>query len=128
VPPTTRYDFSLKINRGTFTTAQTRGGSANVKDFRATLSITQPLFSRRAALGVHGAGRGRRGIDRIAAATVALQVLQAWLRAAEAYRRQPAAGADAAEHLRWPGGRSRRNRARFRPAARRSGVDARRCV
>ena len=109
------YDFSMKINQGTFTTADLQGapGSFNnpaaIADFQTSITLTQPIYSRRALLGVDmaraeagavGLDRERRGEE------VAHQVLQAWFgaRAAEAYLETAIrAEEDAAEHLRLAG-------------------------
>lgn len=109
------YDFSLKINQGTFTPADLQGAPATfngpdpISDFQTTLTITQPLWSRRASLGVEiaRAEEGAVGHERERRREeVAHRVLQAWLgaQAAEAYRETTIrAEEDAAEHLRLAG-------------------------
>lgn len=109
------YDFSFKINQGSFTPADLRGapGTFNdpdpISDFQTSLTLTQPLWSRRASLGIaiakaeQGAVSHERERRR---EEVAHRVLQAWLGAgaAEAYREAAIhAEADAAEHLRLAG-------------------------
>jgi outer membrane protein TolC len=109
------YDFSMKINQGNFSPADLQGapGTFNdpdpIGDFQTSLTLTQPIYSRRAALGVALAraeavsvslDRDRRREE------VAHQVLLAWLgaQAAEAYRETAIqAEEDAAEHLRLAG-------------------------
>jgi outer membrane protein len=106
------YDFSMKVNQGAFTGADLQGapGSFNnpdpISDFQTTLTVTQPLYARRATLGVQlaqaeasavGLDQTRRRED------VAHAALQAWLasKAAAAYDEAAAqAEEDAAEHLR----------------------------
>jgi outer membrane protein TolC len=109
------YDFSLKINQGTFTPADLQGAPATfndpdpISDFQTSLTLTQPLWSRRASLGVEiaRAEEGAVGHERERRREeVAHRVLQAWLgaRAAEAYRETAIrAEDDAAEHLRLAG-------------------------
>lgn len=109
------YDFSLKINQGNFTTADLMGapGTFNdpepISDFQTSLTISQPLWSRRAALGVEiaRAEEGAVGHERERRREeVAYRVLQAWLgaMAAEAYLETALrAEEDAAEHLRLAG-------------------------
>ena len=106
------YDFSMKINQGNFTTADLQGapGTFNnpdpIGDFQTSITLTQPIYSRRAFLGVEMA-RGEAGavnLDRERRREeIAHQVMQAWLgaKAAEAYRETAMrAEEDAAEHLR----------------------------
>lgn len=106
------YDFSLKINQGGFSSSDLQGAPDSfnnpspISDFQTSLTLTQPLYSRRAALGVAMA-RGEAAavsLDRERRREeVANTVLQAWLQsiAAEAYREAAAkAEEDAAEHLR----------------------------
>ena len=106
------YDFSMKINQGTFTAADLQGapGSFNdpdpISDFQTSLTVTQPLFARRATLGVAMA-RGEAaaaGLDhQRRREEVAHDALRAWLgsKAAEAYvEAADKAEEDAAEHLR----------------------------
>ncbi len=106
------WDFSMKINQGNFTPTDLQGapGTFNapdpISDFQTSLSVSQPLWSRRASLGVEmaraevgavGHERERRREE------VAHRVLQAWLgaQAAEAYQETAArVEEDAAEHLR----------------------------
>lgn len=109
------YDFSLKINQGNFTTADLMGapGTFNdpepISDFQTSLTISQPLWSRRASLGVEiaRAEEGAVGHERERRREeVAHRVLQAWLgaMAAEAYLETALrAEEDAAEHLRLAG-------------------------
>jgi len=109
------YDFSMKINQGQFTPADLQGapGTFNnpdpINDFQTSLTITQPLYSRRATLGVEmaRAEAGAVGLDRDRRREeVVYQVLQAWLgaRAAEAYLETAIrAEEDASEHLRLAG-------------------------
>jgi outer membrane protein TolC len=106
------YDFSMKINQGTFTAADLQGapGSFNdpaaISDFQTGLTLVQPIYSRRAILGVRMAKTeaGAVSLDRVRRREeVAHQVLQAWLgaQAAEAYLETAIrAEEDAAEHLR----------------------------
>lgn len=109
------WDFSMKINQGNFTPADLQGapGTFNdpepISDFQTSLTITQPLWSRRASLGVEmaraeavavGHERARRREE------VTHRVLQAWLgaQAAEAYRETAIrVEEDAAEHVRLAG-------------------------
>jgi len=109
------YDFSMKINQGNFTPADLQGAPgtfndpAAISDFQTNLTLTQPIYSRRALLGVAmakeeagavGLERERRGEE------VFHQVLQAWLgaQAAEAYLETAIrAEEDAAEHRRLAG-------------------------
>jgi len=109
------YGFSMKINQGNFTAADLQGapGTFNnpdpIRDFQTSLSVTQPIYSRRALLGVAMAqaeadavnlDRDRRREE------VAHRVLQAWLgaQAAEAYRETAIrAEEDAGEHQRLAG-------------------------
>lgn len=106
------YDFSLKINQGGFTTGDLQGAPdsfndpAAIGDYQTSLTLTQPLYSRRAGLGLELA-RGEVAavtLDRVRRREdVAHQVLQAWLGsvAAAAYLETAArAEEDAAEHLR----------------------------
>lgn len=109
------YDFSMKINQGNFTPADLQGapGTFNnpdpIGDFQTSLTLTQPIYSRRAILGVAmaRAEAGAVNLDRNRRREeVAHQVLQAWLgsQAAEAYRETAIrAEEDAAEHLRLAG-------------------------
>ena len=109
------YDFSLKINQGNFTTADLMGAPDTfndpepISDFQTSLTITQPLWSRRASLGVEiaRAEEGAVGHERERRREeVAHRVLQAWLgrKAAEAYLETALrAEEDAAEHLRLAG-------------------------
>lgn len=109
------YDFSVKINQGKFTPADLQGapGTFNnpdpIGDFQTTITLTQPIYSRRAILGVAmaRAEAGAVNLDRARRREeVAHQVLQAWLgaQAAEAYRETALrAEEDAAEHLRLAG-------------------------
>jgi outer membrane protein TolC len=106
------YDFSMKINPGNFTQQDLQGapGSFNdpaaISDFQTAVTVTQPLYSRRAYLGLAmaRAEAGAVGLDRERRREeVAHQVLQAWLgaQAAEAYRETAIrAEEDALEHLR----------------------------
>ena len=91
------YDFSMKINQGNFTTADLQGAPETfnnpdpIRDFQTSLTLTQPIYSRRALLGVDmaRAEAGAVNLDRERRREeVAHQVLQAWLgaQAAEAYR------------------------------------------
>ncbi len=109
------YDFSMKINQGNFTPSDLQGapGTFNspdaIVDFQTSLTLTQPVYSRRAALGVAmaRAEAGAVGLDRDRRREeVAHRVLQAWLgsHAAEAYLETAIrAEKDAAEHLRLAG-------------------------
>ncbi len=109
------YDFSMKINQGNFTPADLQGapGSFNnpaaISDFQTSITLTQPLYSRRANLGVAmaRAEAGAVNFDRDRRREeVAHQVLLAWLgsRAAEAYLETAIrAEEDAAEHVRLAG-------------------------
>lgn len=109
------YDFSMKINQGNFTTADLQGapGTFNdpdaISDFQTSITLTQPLYSRRANLGVAMARTeaGAVNLERDRRREqVAHQVLQAWLgaQAAEAYLETALrAEADATEHLRLAG-------------------------
>jgi outer membrane protein TolC len=109
------YDFSLKINQGNFAPADLQGapGTFNdpgaISDFQTSITLTQPIYSRRANLGVAlaRAEAGAVNLDRERRREeVAHQVLQAWLgsQAAEAYRETAIrAEEDAAEHLRLAG-------------------------
>ena len=106
------YDFSMKINQGNFTTADLQGapGTFNnpdpIGDFQTAITLSQPIYSRRALLGVEmaRAEAGAVNLDRERRREdVAHQVLQAWLgaQAAEAYRETAMrAEEDAVEHLR----------------------------
>jgi outer membrane protein TolC len=106
------WDFSTKINQGAFTTADLQGAPASfndpppISDFQTSLTVTQPLFARRATLGLAMA-RGEASAaaqDRTRRREeVAHGALQAWLgsTAAEAALAAAAkAEEDAAEHLR----------------------------
>jgi outer membrane protein TolC len=106
------YDFSMKINQGEFTGADLQGapGSFNdpepISDFQTSLTVTQPLFAKRATLGLAMA-RGEAaaaGLDhRRRREEVAHAALRAWLgsKAAEAYvEAADQAEEDATEHLR----------------------------
>jgi outer membrane protein TolC len=102
----------MKINQGNFTTADLQGAPdpfnnpEPISDFQTGLTLTQPIYSRRAILGVKmartaadavGLDRDRRREE------VSHRVLQAWLgaQAAEAYRETAMrAEEDAGEHLR----------------------------
>jgi len=109
------YDFSMKINQGNFTPADLQGapGTFNnpdpIGDFQTSITLTQPIYSRRAILGVAmaRAEAGAVNLDRDRRREqVAHQVLQAWLgsQAVEAYRETAIrAEADAVEHLRLAG-------------------------
>ena len=109
------YDFSTKINQGNFTTADLQGapGTFNnpdpIDDFQTSITLTQPIYSRRALLGVEmaRAEAGAVDLDRERRREeVAHRVLLAWLgsQAAEAYRETAIrAEEDAAEHLRLAG-------------------------
>jgi outer membrane protein TolC len=109
------YDFSMKINQGDFTPADLQGAPgtfndpAAISDFQTSLTLTQPIYSRRANLGVAmaRAEAGAVHLDRQRRREeVAHQVLQAWLgsQAAEAYRETAVrAEEDAAEHVRLAG-------------------------
>lgn len=109
------YDFSMKINQGNFTTADLQGapGTFNnpdpIGDFQTSVTLTQPIYSRRAVLGVAmaRAEAGAVNLDRDRRREeVAHQVLQAWLgsQAAEAYLETAVrAEEDAVEHLRLAG-------------------------
>ena len=109
------YDFSMKINQGNFNSADLQGAPgtfndpAAISDFQTTLTLTQPIYSRRAILGVAmaRAEAGAVNLDRDRRREeVAHQVLQAWLgaQAAEAYRETAIrAEEDTAEHLRLAG-------------------------
>lgn len=109
------YNFSLKINQGNFTAADLQGAPgtfndpAATGDFQTSLTLTQPIYSRRAILGI-ALARGEAGAVNLDRARrreeVAHQVLLAWLgsTAAEAYRETALrAEEDAAEHLRLAG-------------------------
>jgi outer membrane protein TolC len=109
------YDFSTKINQGKFTPADLQGAPATfnnpdpIGDFQTSITLTQPIYSRRAVLGVAmaRAEAGAVDLDRDRRREeVAHQVLQSWLasRAAEAYLETAVrAEEDAAEHLRLAG-------------------------
>jgi len=109
------YDFSMKINQGNFSPADLQGAPgtfnnpASITDFQTSLTLTQPIYSRRANLGVAmaRAEAGAVGLDRERRREeVAQRVLQAWLgsQAAEAYLETAMrAEEDAAEHLRLAG-------------------------
>lgn len=109
------YDFSMKINQGNFTPADLQGapGTFNnpdpIGDFQTSVTLTQPIYSRRANLGVALARTeaGAVSLERERRREeVAHQVLQAWLgsQAAEAYLETALrAEEDAAEHLRLAG-------------------------
>ena len=109
------YDFSMKINQGNFTTADLQGapGTFNnpdsINDFQTSITLTQPIYSRRALLGVEmaRAEAGAVNLDRERRREeVAHRVLLAWLgsQAAEAYRETAIqAEEDASEHLRLAG-------------------------
>jgi outer membrane protein len=109
------YDFSTKINQGNFTTADLQGAPETfnnpdpISDFQTSLTITQPLYSRRVSLGVEmaQAEAGAVNLDRDRRRDeVVHRVQQAWLgaRAAEAYLETAIrAEADAVEHLRLAG-------------------------
>ncbi len=109
------YDFSLKINQGNFTPADLQGapGTFNkpepIGDFQTTITLTQPVYSRRAVLGMAlaQAEAGAVHLDRDRRRNeVAHQVLQAWLGslAAEAYQETALRAEEAAEeHLRLAG-------------------------
>lgn len=109
------YDFSMKINQGNFTPADLAGAPgtfndpAAISDFQTSLTLTQPIYSRRANLGVAmaRAEAGAVQLDRERRREeVAHRVLQAWLgsQAAEAYRETAIrAEEDAAEHVRLAG-------------------------
>ncbi|MHB8835467.1 MAG: TolC family protein [Candidatus Methylomirabilia bacterium] len=109
------YDFSMKINQGNFTPADLQGapGTFNnpdpIGDFQTSVTLVQPIYSRRATLGVAlaRAEAGAVSLDRERRREeVAHQVLQAWLgsQAAEAYRETAMrAEEDAVEHLRLAG-------------------------
>ncbi len=109
------YDFSMKINQGNFTPSDLQGAPetfnspAPINDFQSSVTLTQPLYSRRAYLGVAmaRAEAGAVALDRERRREeVAHQVLQAWLgaQAAEAYRETAIrAEKDAVEHLRLAG-------------------------
>ena len=106
------YDFSMKINQGAFTSADLQGapGSFNnpdpISDFQTSLTVTQPLYARRATLGLEMA-RGEAaaaGLDHTRRSEeVAHAAMQAWFgsKAAEAYEEAAEkAEEDAVEHLR----------------------------
>jgi len=109
------YDFSTKINQGNFSAADLQGapGTFNnpdpIGDFQTSITLTQPIYSRRAILGVAmaRAEAGAVNLDRDRRREeVAHQVLQAWLgsRAAEAYLETALrAEEDAEEHVRLAG-------------------------
>lgn len=109
------HDFSTKINQGNFTPADLQGAPATfnnpdpIGDFQTSITLTQPIYSRRAVLGVAmaRAEAGAVDLDRDRRREeVAHQVLQSWLasRAAEAYLETAVrAEDDAAEHLRLAG-------------------------
>jgi len=109
------YDFSMKINQGNFTTADLQGAPATfnnpdpIDDFQTSITLTQPIYSRRALLGVEmaRAEAGAVNLDRERRREeVAHRVLLAWLgsQAAEAYRETAIqAEDDASEHLRLAG-------------------------
>jgi len=106
------YDFSLKINQGTFTSADLQGAPDSfnhpdaISDFQTSLTVSQPLYAPRATLGVKMA----RGESAAAALDLARKreetahaALKAWLgsKAAEAYEETAErAEGDAAEHVR----------------------------
>ena len=102
----------MKINQGNFTTADLQGAPATfnnpepIGDFQTSITLTQPIYSRRAILGVEmaRAEAGAVNLDRERRREeIAHQVMQAWLgaKAAEAYLETAMrAEEDAAEHLR----------------------------
>jgi outer membrane protein TolC len=109
------YDFSMKINQGNFTPADLQGAPgtfndpAAISDYQSSITLTQPLYSRRALLGVAmaKAEAGAVSLERVRRREeVSHQVLQAWLGAlaAEAYLETAIrAEEDAAEHRRLAG-------------------------
>ena len=109
------YDFSTKINQGNFTASDLQGAPDTfnnpdpISDFQTSLTVTQPLYSRRISIGVEmaEAEAGAVNLDRDRRRDeVAHRVQLAWhgARAAEAYLDTAIrAEQDAAEHLRLAG-------------------------
>jgi outer membrane protein TolC len=109
------YDFSTKINQGNFTISDLQGAPETfnnpdpISDFQTSLTVTQPLYSRRISLGVEmaEAEAGAVNLDRERRRDeVAHRVQLAWhgARAAEAYLETTIrAEQDAEEHLRLAG-------------------------
>jgi outer membrane protein TolC len=109
------YDFSTKINQGNFTVADLQGAPETfnnpepISDFQTSLTVTQPLYSRRVSLGVEMAlaESGAVNLDRDRRRDEVVHRVQlAWLgaQAAEAYLETAIrAEQDAVEHLRLAG-------------------------
>jgi outer membrane protein TolC len=109
------YDFSTKINQGNFTMSDLQGAPETfnnpdpISDFQTSLTVTQPLYSRRIGLGVEmaQAESGAVNLDRDRRRDEVVHRVQlAWLgaQAAEAYLETAIrAEQDAVEHLRLAG-------------------------